>query len=92
MTQQNAALVEQSAAAAESLRDQARRLVEAVAFFADHPGGRRFEAAGDGRLEIILGRADGAQVKGGRPDDLRGEQRDRRQAEGEEGEAGPQAH
>jgi methyl-accepting chemotaxis protein len=33
MTQQNAALVEQSAAAAESLRDQARRLVEAVAFF-----------------------------------------------------------
>ena len=32
-TQQNAALVEQSAAAAESLRDQARRLVEAVAVF-----------------------------------------------------------
>ncbi len=33
MTQQNAALVEQSAAAASSLRDQARRLVEAVAVF-----------------------------------------------------------
>ena len=33
MTQQNAALVEQSAAAAESLKDQAHRLVEAVAVF-----------------------------------------------------------
>lgn len=33
MTQQNAALVEESAAAAESLRDQAHRLVEAVAVF-----------------------------------------------------------
>ncbi|WP_210543156.1 methyl-accepting chemotaxis protein [Rhodoferax sp. PAMC 29310] len=33
MTQQNAALVEQSAAAAESLRDQANRLTEAVAVF-----------------------------------------------------------
>ena len=33
MTQQNAALVEQSAAAAESLRDQARRLVDAVEVF-----------------------------------------------------------
>ncbi|QPF73085.1 HAMP domain-containing protein [Roseateles sp. DAIF2] len=33
MTQQNAALVEESAAAAESLRDQAQRLVEAVAVF-----------------------------------------------------------
>jgi methyl-accepting chemotaxis protein len=32
-TQQNAALVEQSAAAAESLKDQARELVEAVAAF-----------------------------------------------------------
>ena len=31
MTQQNAALVEESAAAAESLKDQARRLSEAVA-------------------------------------------------------------
>ena len=33
MTQQNAALVEESAAAAESLKDQAQRLVEAVAVF-----------------------------------------------------------
>jgi methyl-accepting chemotaxis protein len=33
MTQQNAALVEQSAAAAESLKDQAGRLTEAVARF-----------------------------------------------------------
>ncbi|MBY0235873.1 MAG: HAMP domain-containing protein, partial [Burkholderiaceae bacterium] len=33
MTQQNAALVEESAAAAESLRDQAHRLVEAVSVF-----------------------------------------------------------
>ncbi|WP_322114271.1 methyl-accepting chemotaxis protein [Aquabacterium sp. A7-Y] len=33
MTQQNAALVEQSAAAAESLKDQARRLTETVAVF-----------------------------------------------------------
>ncbi|MFP5466783.1 MAG: methyl-accepting chemotaxis protein, partial [Gammaproteobacteria bacterium] len=33
MTQQNAALVEQSAAAAESLRDQASRLAEVVATF-----------------------------------------------------------
>jgi methyl-accepting chemotaxis protein len=32
-TQQNAALVEESAAAAEMLRDQARQLVEAVAVF-----------------------------------------------------------
>ena len=33
VTQQNAALVEQSAAAAESLKTQARQLVDAVAFF-----------------------------------------------------------
>ena len=33
VTQQNAALVEQSAAAAESLRNQAQQLVQAVAFF-----------------------------------------------------------
>ena len=32
-TQQNAALVEQSAAAAESLRQQAQQLVQAVAVF-----------------------------------------------------------
>jgi methyl-accepting chemotaxis protein len=43
MTQQNAALVEQSAAAAESLRDQAARLTQVVQIFrlssASHPGG-----------------------------------------------------
>jgi len=33
MTQQNAALVEESAAAAESLKDQARRLTEVIDFF-----------------------------------------------------------
>ncbi|WP_302174818.1 methyl-accepting chemotaxis protein [uncultured Hydrogenophaga sp.] len=33
MTQQNAALVEESAAAAESLKDQARRLSELISFF-----------------------------------------------------------
>ncbi|WP_310388682.1 methyl-accepting chemotaxis protein [Roseateles sp.] len=40
MTQQNAALVEESAAAAESLKDQAQRLVEAVSVFhlAQPPG------------------------------------------------------
>jgi methyl-accepting chemotaxis protein len=38
MTQQNAALVEESAAAAESLREQAKRLVEAVAVFRLAPG------------------------------------------------------
>ncbi|WP_349744679.1 methyl-accepting chemotaxis protein [Roseateles cavernae] len=38
MTQQNAALVEQSAAAAESLKEQAHRLVEAVSVFRVAPG------------------------------------------------------
>ncbi len=38
MTQQNAALVEQSAAAAQSLRDQARSLSEAVSVFRLSPG------------------------------------------------------
>ena len=33
MTQQNAALVEESAAASESLNEQAKRLVEAVGVF-----------------------------------------------------------
>jgi methyl-accepting chemotaxis protein len=40
-TQQNAALVEQSAAAAESLRSQARQLVAAVAVFRLDPPARR---------------------------------------------------
>jgi len=41
MTQQNAALVEQSAAAADSLKEQARRLTEAVAVFRLDSGGLR---------------------------------------------------
>ena len=39
MTQQNAALVEQSAAAAESMSQQARQLVQTVGFFRITPGG-----------------------------------------------------
>ncbi len=38
VTQQNAALVEESAAAAESLRNQSARLLEVVAFFRLQPG------------------------------------------------------
>jgi methyl-accepting chemotaxis protein len=41
MTQQNAALVEQSAAAAESLKDQAGRLSDVVARFQVHAHGRQ---------------------------------------------------
>jgi methyl-accepting chemotaxis protein len=44
MTQQNAALVEESAAAAESLKDQARRLSEAVSYF--HLDGAASELSG----------------------------------------------
>ena len=44
MTQQNAALVEQSAAAAESLKDQAHRLVDAVAVFRVSADAGRLEA------------------------------------------------
>ena len=40
MTQQNAALVEQSAAAAESLKEQAARLAQAVQVFRVDPGAR----------------------------------------------------
>jgi len=46
MTQQNAALVEQSAAAAESLREQARRLEEAVSVFHLTAGPRSTAQAG----------------------------------------------
>jgi methyl-accepting chemotaxis protein len=44
MTQQNAALVEQSAAAAESLKDQARMLGDLVSRFALDESGRRQDA------------------------------------------------
>jgi len=52
MTQQNAALVEESAAAAESLKDQASRLVEGVAMFrlgAAAPAGFKPAAAATAR-------------------------------------------
>jgi methyl-accepting chemotaxis protein len=46
MTQQNAALVEQSAAAAGALRDQARHLAEVVAVFKiGREGGQRLLSA-----------------------------------------------
>ena len=46
VTQQNAALVEESAAAAESLRHQAARLSELVSMFQLTPGGARAQARG----------------------------------------------
>ena len=46
-TQQNAALVEQSAAAADSLREQAQRLSEVVAVF-------RLDAAAPALLAVLL--------------------------------------
>jgi methyl-accepting chemotaxis protein-2 (aspartate sensor receptor) len=46
MTQQNAALVEQSAAAAQSLKDQADRLAQAVAMFKVSKGQARQVIAG----------------------------------------------
>ena len=54
MTQQNAALVEESAAAAESLKDQAARLAEVVGTFqldgrGAAPGGRRRRACHERR-------------------------------------------
>jgi len=49
MTQQNAALVEQSSAAAESLKVQAQQLVQAVAVFTLSPGGAVSASAGIGR-------------------------------------------
>ena len=49
-TQQNAALVEQSAAAADSLKTQAQQLVDAVAVFRLLPGeGHDAIAPGPGR-------------------------------------------
>ncbi len=44
-TQQNAALVEQAAAAAQSMRDQASKLSEAVAVFGENQSARRIPAA-----------------------------------------------
>ncbi|MEW6100096.1 MAG: hypothetical protein AB1666_12990 [Pseudomonadota bacterium] len=60
MTQQNAALVEESAAAAESLKEQAHRLAEVVAAFRLHrepaeppQQPRRAEAAGLARPQVL---------------------------------------
>ncbi|MEG2153391.1 MAG: methyl-accepting chemotaxis protein [Burkholderiaceae bacterium] len=53
MTQQNAALVEQSAAAAESLRDQAQRLTQAVATF----------KLGEGQAKQAIDRARSSAVR-----------------------------
>jgi phage-related protein len=52
-TQQNAALVEESAAAAESLQEQAQRLVEAVAVFRlnDDPVALRVSHGSAARVE-----------------------------------------
>jgi methyl-accepting chemotaxis protein len=61
VTQQNAALVEQAAAAASSLEDQARRLSAAVAVFQTGHGGSGFAAHSTGRRG-------GAGLESGRKD------------------------
>ena len=53
MTQQNAALVEQSAAAAESLREQAQRLAQVVSAF--RLAGAARDSASGGRALITRG-------------------------------------
>jgi methyl-accepting chemotaxis protein len=60
MTQQNAALVEESAAAAESLKEQATKLAAVVARFKlaeDAAGARAPSAAHDGAAELAIARA-----------------------------------
>jgi methyl-accepting chemotaxis protein len=58
MTQQNAALVEESAAAAESLKEQAQRLARAVAVFKDQGGAAQMaapsRAAGAARTPALI--------------------------------------
>ncbi len=93
ITPDRAHQVERLAGGVASAGPDVDAFVEALALFADHPERCRFKSSGDGRLEVVLRRADGGQVKGRRPDDLSREQRVRRQAEEEEeGEAGPPAH
>ncbi|WP_057297271.1 methyl-accepting chemotaxis protein [Pelomonas sp. Root1217] len=68
-TQQNAALVEQSAAAAESLRDQAQQLVGAVAFFRLHTAGNPQALIADMQARLAqLGAAElrGTETSGGK--------------------------
>ena len=57
VTQQNAALVEESAAAADSLRVQAQQLVEAVAVFrlSAHDADTRALADPAGSLQLAAG-------------------------------------
>jgi hypothetical protein len=54
MTQQNAALVEQSAAAAESLKDQAQRLAEVVGRFELGMSGSGVDAPTERSAELAL--------------------------------------
>jgi methyl-accepting chemotaxis protein len=69
VTQQNAALVEESAAAAESLNQQAARLVSAVSVFDLGTGGHA--GAADHRAPGIKAasgaRGDGDETSGGKP-------------------------
>jgi methyl-accepting chemotaxis protein len=53
-TQQNAALVEQSAAAAESLREQAQQLVQAVSAFLLDDADRHAQIPPPGRAPLRL--------------------------------------
>ncbi len=56
MTQQNAALVEESAAAASSMRDQAERLAQAVATFRVHDSAEAGRPAGAWDVQVLRGR------------------------------------
>ena len=60
VTQQNAALVEESAAAAESMEEQARQLTATVAVF-------RVAGNGDARADAAIGRARAAAIAAGAP-------------------------
>lgn len=59
MTQQNAALVEESAAAAQSLREQAMRLAGAVQVFKLSPGD-----GSDAHLQLTASAVPSSQVRG----------------------------
>ncbi|HEX8403769.1 MAG TPA: methyl-accepting chemotaxis protein, partial [Duganella sp.] len=56
VTQQNAALVEEAAAATQSLQDQAGELAQTVSIFkiGDDDGGRAGAGAGAGRRQLAL--------------------------------------
>ena len=61
MTQQNAALVEESAAAAESLKDQAARLAQAVSAF--KLGQAQAEAHGTAQSVIARAKVSASSIK-----------------------------